>query len=224
METDTLYLDLLDACAETGCPVCRLTLRSVRRYLDNIMYEAVNDPGVRAELRAARGYCNQHAWQLTEGSGHVLGIGIIQRDIVNAVLDILATPPAGRNARQRAQAVLERLRPAAECPACAQRRSAEDFALRTLLEHINDERLTTALTRCGGICLPHLTRALELAHDNAALMRLLDLEQRTLSALRDELDELIRKHDYRYIGQGFGPEGDSWRRALALLCAERGIR
>lgn len=221
MKTDTLYLDLLDACAETGCPVCRLSLKSMRRYMDSIMYECVNDPGVRAELRAARGYCNVHAWWLAEGHGHALGVAILQRDVVNVVLGLLEAAPAGRHARQRAQDLLKRLRPTAECPACAHRGAMEDLALKTLLEHVGDEPLTEALTRCGGVCLPHFARAVELAQANDALAHLVDLQRRTLSALRAELDELIRKHDYRYIDEGFGQEGDSWRRAIAMLCAER---
>ena len=46
MQRDTQFFDLLEACAETGCPVCRLSLITARRYLADILYEFVNDPGI----------------------------------------------------------------------------------------------------------------------------------------------------------------------------------
>ena len=64
MPKDTLYFELLDACAETGCPICRLSLESVQRHLDGALYEFVNDIEARAVLRVARGYCNDHAWDV----------------------------------------------------------------------------------------------------------------------------------------------------------------
>ena len=38
------------------------------------------------------------------------------------------------------------------------------------------------------------------------------------------LDLVIRKHDYRYMGEDLSKEGNSWRRTIATLCAERGVR
>ena len=224
MSKDTLYFDLLDACAETGCPVCRLSLKSVQRYLDNVMYEYVSDPGMRADLRAARGYCNDHGWWLTRIHGHSLGIAITYHDVVNALLDAMESIPAGRSARQRAQELLKRLRPAAECPACAHRRTMEDLALGALLRHVEDEGLTAALVRSDGLCLPHFLRALELVRDNNALARLVDLQRRTMGELHADLAEFMRKSDHRFRDEGFGKEGDSWLRAVGIVCGREGVR
>src|SRR5579863_1343245 len=62
----TVYYDLLDACKKGGCPICALALEAVARYLDATIYERVNDPRTRDAVVRARGYCNDHAWQLTE--------------------------------------------------------------------------------------------------------------------------------------------------------------
>jgi hypothetical protein len=224
MQKDMQYFDLLEACAGPGCPVCRLSYKFVRRYVDSILYEFVNDPEVRAEIRQARGYCNEHAWWMLDVAGAGLGIAIIQRDVVETVLDVTQTLSDGRNARQGAQELLKRLQPAAECPACAHRRTMEDITLHALLSHIDDPDLTMALAGSSGLCLPHFSRALELVEDADTLKQLVALQRRTLTELRDELAEFIRKNDYRFRHEGFGKEGDSWRRAIGIVSAERGVR
>lgn len=224
IKKDRLYSDLLEACARPGCPLCRVSLDFVRDYLDSTMYERVNDFGVRATLRDARGYCNTHAWMLTEGHGVALGTAIIQRDVLNTILEATDVAPLGRGARQYAQGILRRLRPTAECPACAHRRMMEDIAIQTLLKYLDDTRLVTALNETPGLCLPHFSRALELVEDYAQLLRLLRFQRKALERLYGELSELIRKHDYRFIGEGFGQGSDSWLRATGIVSAERGVR
>ena len=224
MPKHALYFDLIDACAETGCPVCRLSLKSTRRYLDGVMYEYVNDPGARDDLRAARGYCNKHAWWLTEIHGASLGVAIVYEDILRSVAGAVEGVPDGHKARARAEELLKRLRPAGECPACTHRDTKEGHVLNTLLKHIHDERLAAALKTSSGLCLPHLVRAVELVKDNNTLGRLAALQQEKLVRLQNELAEFIRKSDYRFQAEGFGQEGNSWRRAIALVSGERDVR
>ena len=57
------YHDLREALAEPGCAFCRLVARAVDRYLRALLYESVNDPGLREKLRASRGFCRGHAWR-----------------------------------------------------------------------------------------------------------------------------------------------------------------
>src|SRR3972149_2812113 len=66
------YFDVIDACARPGCPFCRLSEETVNRYLGAILYENVNDPGTRDQLRSSLGYCNEHAWRLTATRGRAL--------------------------------------------------------------------------------------------------------------------------------------------------------
>ncbi len=224
MQKDTRYFDLMKACSKPGCPVCRISLELARHYVDGILYEYVNDPGVRDEIRKSRGYCNEHAWWMLDVRGAGLGIAILQRDVIETVLDLTETWPNGRNARQSAQELLKRLQPTAECPVCAHRRTMEDFMLDTLLQHIGDEELAAALAGSAGLCLPHFSRALELVDEAQALSQLVALEQRKLSELRDDLAEFIRKNDYRFRDEGFGKEGDSWTRAIGVVSGERDVR
>jgi len=235
------YFDVLEACAEPGCPLCRLSERKVNRYLDGIMYEYVNDPGTRGQLRRSLGYCNEHAWRLPEtGGGPALGIAIIYRDLAGQALSRLENPRYAAPRRfslRRLVEVLDRDRPTAatesvlrrleeQCPACAHRDTMEDIALIAVLEALarGDERMQTALNASSGLCLPHLRRALELVRDEVAFECLAKIAQEKLAALNDELGELLRKSDYRFNKGDFGPERDSWRRAIAWVAGSRGVR
>lgn len=235
------YYDVLDACAQPGCPFCRLAEETVNRYLDAILYENVNDPGTRDQLRASLGYCNEHAWRLPNNSGSALGIAILYQDLLTTVARNLEgarfEPVAGllRRATEAldperpsaaTEAAVRALAPQAECPACAQRDGMEAIALGALLEALgrSDEPMQQALRASAGLCLVHLRRALELARDRASFEFLQQVAQDKLRGLLDELGEFIRKNDYRFSHEGFGAEGDSWRRAIAVIVGAAGVR
>jgi len=84
MEKHQTYFNLLDALKEKGCPICNLAKKNIHMAMDSFLYERVNDPGARKEIRKSLGYCNTHAWQLQKfGDGFGLSI------IFNELLGIL---------------------------------------------------------------------------------------------------------------------------------------
>jgi len=100
----------------------------------------------------------------------------------------------------------------------------EDDYLNTLLQHLDDEGLATALRTSAGLCLPHFRRALQLIRDEETFHRVVEWQLDCLERLHGELDELIRKHDYRFSGEDLGAEGDAWIRAIAQVSGEKRIR
>ncbi len=158
------YFALVDALAEAGCPVCTLGLRAVARYLDGLAYEQVNDPGVRAVLRAAHGFCSRHAWQFADLPHAHLGTAIIYRDIAATLLHGLTRrrplPFAGQSA-----ASVGALAPRRPCPACVVLNEASATALRALIGYLNadDPECCHRYQASGGLCRPHLAVALSLA-------------------------------------------------------------
>ena len=64
MDKHTPYYELMEAIRDTGCPICRLAIRSGDRFLETYSYEHVNDIEIRELVRAARGFCHNHTWRL----------------------------------------------------------------------------------------------------------------------------------------------------------------
>ncbi|MCA9957941.1 MAG: hypothetical protein KC413_17125 [Anaerolineales bacterium] len=223
-----------DACAQPGCPICRLAHRTVQRHLDKVIYDSVNDPATRAQLRESFGYCYEHAWQLTQtGEGTAVGVAFIYRDMLNAVTKILEKAGQERPSRPLLAQVQEKVNrtransatanltqqlvPGANCLACAERDKMVDLALITLTDALGkaDEKMESALHASDGLCVPHLRQALALCRSDTAVTTLLSITITKLHALQAELTEFLRKNDYRFRGEGFGDEADSWLRAVS---------
>ncbi len=181
----TTYFEVLDALALEGCPICRLSLRAVDRYLDLLSYEAVNDAGVRVRLRAGRGFCNYHSWQFTGEVRNAAGRAMIYRDILGA-LERPLTHPGLRLAAgdEGAQTLAERLLPAGSCPACQSQERSRQRYLETLVLHLGTPEMREAYRASAGLCLPHLVQALRSAVGAADVELLLAVAARQVGRWR----------------------------------------
>jgi hypothetical protein len=231
MSSFTSY-DLILACAQPGCAACRLEQRSVERFLSNQLYENVNSIPLRDRLRASRGFCREHAWLgVDKHLGDALGYAIIYHDVVNAVLrqldDALTQPPQGWASLQRriseklsglAGTVIHAFTPRKPCPVCQEREDITRMIITALVKALGDPAMLKALEASDGLCFLHLRMTLEAAQqDTTGFGNLVAMHRGKLESLRDELKEQIRKNDHRYIHEVLGPEGDSWRRAIAMV-------
>lgn len=233
-ETVSYYLDILKALGEPGCAFCRLSHASANRYLDAVLWELVNDPEVRAELNAARGYCPNHG-QLLARAGAALGVAILSRGVLRTLLDVLASGPvepardsvvqgflrgADRNGPSRVTAKLvEALEPQRLCPACLHQQERERELAITLLTYLDEPGdLSEAYQHSAGLCLAHFRQALCQASSPEEAKALVRVQRLVWERLDGELGEFIRKSDVRFREEGFGDEKDVWRRALEVLC------
>ena len=175
MHRDATAFEVREALGRPGCPVCRLALRAVRRFIRSVAYEQVNDPELRAELRAARGFCNPHAYRWLREAHNVLGTALIYRDVVQAALkdELAASGSAAGGGRKgllgallrRGEAAGSGPRARAACPACQAQRQAEHRYLAALWAILADPD-DRALFEVGeGVCLVH---ALELVRGGGA--------------------------------------------------------
>ena len=223
---------LLEACRESGCPVCRLEQRGVERYLDNQFYENVNSPTWRNQLRASHAFCHEHAWlSVNKRLGDALGFSIIYHDVVNSLLKQLNEAESAAHVSRRGassspirnliEKTLTALSPRKHCPACEQRDQVTRDILSALIEDLHTPELINALQDLDGLCLPHLRLALASAKQSSGSPSLLAIHRAKLEALKNELGEFIRKNDYQVIKEGFGKEGDAWLRALGMIAGAR---
>jgi hypothetical protein len=179
----TAFYDLLEAMEKPGCAICTLVARTRWRYLDSLAYENVNDPGVRAKLRDAHGFCNRHAWYFVETVREVLGAAIIYRDVLHT-LQGLSVNPHGRVA----------LEPPGRCPACLAEDESAAYALQTLGDAFEDRDLRYTLDRSDGPCGPHLLQAMSLLRPG--------LRAKVLEALLDVSSRRHADRDLRWRATG----------------------
>ena len=232
MEKHQTYFNLLDALKEKGCPVCNLVQKTTHMSMDSFLYERVNDPGERKEIRKALGFCNTHAWQLQKfGDGFGLSIifnellGMLNEKISSAVLEedkkkskTLLKELTGRKAKPSYQEKAK-----TTCPICNNLRDCEKRYINTFIDGLKEAEFRIAFSSSYGLCLPHIVSVLAMCKDEELLKELLKTESEKIGKLRKELDEFERKHDYRFSKEGFGKEGNSWIRAIEKMIGREGM-
>ncbi len=218
----TTYFELLDAIRDAqGCPLCEIEANSIRRYFDSLLYESVNDHGVREALIRSRGYCQRHAHYL-RNRGNGFGIAILYQDQVKLFLrtlnDLQAIPSKIiRKSLRSGQNV------AKECPACHMQHECRSRYGSTLIEWLDDQEVHSALEASSGLCVPHFLALWEMTTNAKARNSLIELQRAKMDLLLHELEEFCRKHDYRFSNEEFGSESDSWSRAIRMMVGEEDI-
>lgn len=220
------YHDLVEDLRKPGCPACHGANRAVWRYLDSLLWEYVNDPGVRAKLRASRGFCREHALTALAVASHqaaASGVAILYEDFLRHVRDeVIAVGKGPRRGGARGRRAPGMPPATGRCPAC---KSADFVAanyLKILSEADADSVPGRAVREPGrGLCLPHLAKGLRVARSEEGVRRLVDVYLHGEADLRADLTEFIRKQDYRFRGEGFTDEqASSWARAVYRLVGE----
>jgi hypothetical protein len=208
-----------EALAQPGCPVCRLAVRSVGRWLASVAYDQVNDVDLRNELRAARGFCNAHAHRWLAEVHSVLGTAIVYADLLKTSLRELDGDNGQRGGLWRA-ILGTQAADVANCPACRAQTEAEERFLSALLAiSAADAR---AVNGSEGVCLKHVRAALR--HGGPGAERLLEQTRSAIERLLADLGEVIRKEDYRFRDE---PRTDAERtapsRAIARAAGAEGL-
>ena len=231
------FYDLRDALAQPDCAVCRLTVKAANEYLESLLWESVNDPGVRHNIRQARGFCHEHAWRLAQHRAS-LGATIIANDVLRNLLRAmedaqfqtlpmlsLRRTQEALDPKQPAAATAEvvaRLSPEQPCPVCGEAETMEKIYLSTLIENLLGEGgLLTDFQSSDGLCLPHLRQALTQVRDKPVFEALLKAQRAAWERLADQLSEIIRKADYRFQNESPGEERGASLRAIAALSGAR---
>jgi hypothetical protein len=216
---DTTSFEVREALDRAGCPVCRLAVRSVGRWLTSVAYDQVNDIELRTELRAARGFCNAHSHQWLREVRSVLGTAIVYQDLLTAALRELAADNVQRGPLMRAL-LGSQTADVADCPACRAQMQAEERYLAALLATAAAD--PTAVERSEGLCLRHARSAQRRAGPGAE--RVVQLTRAAIEHLLAELAEVIRKEDYRFRHE---PRTDAERsapsRAVARVASAEGM-
>lgn len=229
------YFQLVEACGKPGCPVCRCLRESTFQSLDALLYEQVTDPGTRQVLSRSWGFCAWHAGMSRRVQNAGLGIAVIYQDLLRQVRERLVAPHRERGGprgvsgwrrlftRREPVAVVRARAARTRCPLCHLLGSAEPSYLETLLEYIDDPEFDRAYGPSTGVCLPHLTLALERYPFHRGAAPLLVRTLGKVDQLATELQGFITKHDYRRQAPFSDREAGSWSQVLDFLAGDPAV-
>ncbi len=191
---------LEEALQEGECALCWLAQKQLLRRVDTLFAEHVNDPQWRQLLREGKGFCAYHA-HLVLSRADVLSLSIIAEDLLTHISITAST---------------KRARSAWHCQLCeAQAHDMEQMA-KLLAQLLRQAEWRVRYEAGKGLCLPHLRQVLMNACPEVQTWLTANESQRW-QALRKQLQEVIRKHDYRFQHEPWGEEIGSWRRAMHKL-------
>lgn len=229
MPPATRNLRLDEAVGLAGCPVCRVVVQRVAQTLESIQDELVLDPDYRERVDAAWGFCNEHARQWLN-EAQPLSTAIIYEAVLGRVSHALDQVSSGRSgvgsqlrSKLRAGKVGGMLVETRVCPLCLARDEHERQLVAQLLEELRSERFRDRYASSEGLCVTHLDLALCARPDAAALSALRDCMARTNDALRSQLREVIRQHDYRFRDEIAGAEWKAIARSIDQVVGIPGI-
>ncbi|HET9920504.1 MAG TPA: DUF6062 family protein [Ktedonobacteraceae bacterium] len=232
---------LREACKAEGCPICTLVQGAVQHYIDTWKYEGFSDVEHRHQLIQSRGFCPLHTWQLGRGD-NAAQLALVYREVLTDVLEDLDTeagkqvPVAGERGEKRGESAWGNfwkkwrsprpVKPAYEqCPICRIRAIAEGRFVGMLVEYLHGEEVRELLCQSTGLCLLHFEQAHNLAEARSpqTLRYLFECQRTCMQRVLGEVQELIRKHDYRFLNEQHGEEMTSWRRAAELCAGNPGV-
>lgn len=201
-----------------ACALCRLTARSVERDIRAFFAEFVNDPQVRDGLRKARGFCAEHT-PLLASLGDALAVAILYADLTRLTREEWLAEETGlkslRLGRRRGGRA-----PSASCPACVTAQAASARYANALAAGLETEAVQQTYVSGSGLCVVHTEQVMAAAKPAVAVwVRQQEVER--LQRLQADLEEIIRKNDYRFRGEAWGNEKDAWLRALQKITRPR---
>jgi hypothetical protein len=230
------YFELLEVLQQPGCPVCTRQEIASKRALGALLYEQVTDPLTRRHLLGSRGLCNWHAWMLPEIPDSALGTALVYKHLLQDLLQAFPgllehrSPSRWRRLvdqvsrrRKRVAEPARRRGQTADCPVCRLCRRAERNDVRTIVTFWAEPEFAQAFKQSSGLCLPHLLACAQICRGHASLPSVLADHARRFQELTGELEEFIRKRDYRFQREAYGPERDSWRRVLEVFVGRAGV-
>ncbi len=222
------YFNLMDAFKEPGCPICSLVQENIHKFMDILLYEQVNDPGVRNEIRISLGFCSLHAWQLQK-LGDPFGSAIIYEDLMKNLVDRMDRMVISEKSVKNLFAEILKIknkgdgRKKAICPICKSGKGAETRYVSTFIESFNEPDFFSAYSKSFGLCFPHIVEIFNICRQNEILREILNIESAKMKDLIGELKEIQRKNDYRFSQEGFGKEGNAWIRAIEKMTGKEGV-
>lgn len=211
-------MHVLDAFEKSKtCPLCDLDNSSVQKHITDMLYESVNDRGLRKKLKEQKGFCAFHGGLLLE-HGDALGIAILHADQIQLLLDYL----------DNAGSIFSKIRKTdhngwtehSGCMICEVRRGVEKRHIENFIDLMDDDSMKDYMEKFPGFCARHLFKVLDKLNKPDHVKYILRIHKERYKSLLADLKEFCRKNDYRFRDEPSGREADSWQKAVHVVCGK----
>ncbi|MCE4606295.1 MAG: DUF6062 family protein [Desulfurococcales archaeon] len=210
---DILLPVFRDSLKKRYCPICTILSNYEVSILESILYERVNDPGVRREFIGSMGLCKHHAWlivELSEKSTLVdnLGPSLLYRDVLALYI------------RQDLHSKRE------TCPICREVASYEKMIVNWVSQCIDTSDWFRSLYSHGKavFCDKHYHMIVSQMRNPHAIEEFKSIQREKLITILNRIDSYISKKDYRSKQEIGEEEVYAWIDALQALKGDRSFR
>lgn len=180
----------------TGCLFCAYEHHQAKRYLEGIANDGINDPPLRIRLRNKGGFCGRHTKEFVE-KARVLSSAILLEAMLSYRLE--------RSRFGKRPVVID-------CEACEVEKKTRDNLAKSIKRSREDKMFLDYLFQAE-LCVGHLELVCHQLPEPSR-HRFVDKHYQLLQ----NLAEVIRKHDYRFVAEGINEEETkSIKEALNLL-------
>jgi len=190
--TSKSFHELLEAFKKEGCPICRVVTFSIDSYFESMLYESVNDPKVRSDLRKSLGYCIKHSLQLkkvVEKTYNKFGASIIIKDVTKELIKKL-----DKLSKLSLKELKKIIITSHNCPACIHQQSYENNYYSEMLGNLENEDFFNKFLESDGLCFHHLLCLLKMIKNSTTRNKIIENQKLKLSKINKDLGSFIEKH------------------------------
>lgn len=218
--------------SQDECPFCRLEKEAQQRSIRFFAGTSYMEPEIRG-LTNWLGFCSPH-WQQLYDYGNVLGNALMLQSHTENILLELEELSNNRESPEKkglfkkaspACPAWERLRQRVNsCAICDQLEESMKRQYQVFFSLLAEAEFREYVENSKGFCLPHFARLLQEA-DSQLPRKYADwfyptvygVMQQNLVRVKEDLNLLIAKHDYRNAALDWGNSRDSVPRAMQKL-------
>jgi len=183
-----------------------------------MLYEFVNDPKVRSDLRKSLGYCKKHSIQLkkiVEKTYNKFGASIIIEDVTKELIKKL---------EKLSKLSLKKLKKIVitnhNCPACVYQQSYENNYYLEILGNLENEDFFNQFLESYGLCFNHLLGLLKMIKNSTTRNKIIENQKSKLTKINKDLNSFVKKHDYQNKEKITTSEANAWEKALRKMVGD----
>jgi len=216
--TSKSFHELLEAFKKEGCPICRVVSSSIDSYFESMLYEFVNDPKVRSDLRKSLGYCKKHSNQfikVVKKTHNKFGAFVIIEDITRELIKKLESF-SKLNLNKLNKILINKK----DCPACIYQSIYENIYFLDLIKILENENFLNKFLESDGLCFNHILVLLKMIKNSKLRNKIIENQKSKLGRIKRDLNAFIKKHDWQNKEKITQDEANALEKALRKISGE----